>query len=140
MGDSTIYTQQDFFLHKYKDTGFFKIMRIAVNEFDCWDTLSQIVRVDPVMNIWSPNTFTPDGDNINDTFRPVVTGFNSYKLAILDRWGKIVFESNDPYEEWNGQIQNLGPQCPQGVYSWRLFILDFANSAIEKHGTILLYR
>ena len=62
-------------------------MRIAVNEFDCWDTLSQIVRVDPVMNIWSPNTFTPDGDNINDTFRPVVTGFNSYKLAILDRWG-----------------------------------------------------
>jgi gliding motility-associated-like protein len=140
MGDSTIYNQQDFFLHKYKDTGFFKIMRIAVNEFDCWDTLSQIVRVDPVMNIWSPNTFTPDGDNINDKFRPVVTGFNYYKLTILDRWGKIVFESNDPYEEWNGQIQNFGPQCPQGLYSWRLFILDFANSAIEKHGTILLYR
>ncbi|CAI8381965.1 MAG: Uncharacterised protein [Owenweeksia sp. TMED14] len=140
MGDSTIYNQQDFFLHKYRDTGNFIINRIAVNQYGCWDTLGIMIRVDPVMNIWTPKAFTPDNDGKNETFRPVVTGFLKYDLSILDRWGNIVFKSINPYEEWNGKIHNSGKKCPQDIYTWRLFVLDFANSPIEKHGTLLLYR
>ena len=140
MGDSTIYSQQDFFLHKYQDTGNFIIKRIAVNQFGCWDTLGQLIRVNPVLNIWTPKAFTPNGDGKNETFRPVVTGFNNYRLSIVDRWGNIVFESTNAYEEWNGKINNSGIECPQDIYTWRLFILDFANSPKQEHGMVLLYR
>jgi gliding motility-associated-like protein len=90
--------------------------------------------------IYVPNAFTPNGDGKNETFRPVVTGFNNYRLSIVDRWGNIVFESTNAYEEWNGKINNSGIECPQDIYTWRLFILDFANSPKQEHGTVLLYR
>ena len=140
MGDSTLYNQTNFFAHQYNDTGNFEVKRISVNEFGCWDTLGFWVRINPVLNIWSPTAFTPNGDGRNDAFRPFVTGFTKYNLVISNRWGQVVFQSQDANEEWNGQIQNVGSQSPQDVYSWHLFIVDFGDSPVEYTGTVVLYR
>lgn len=140
MGDSTLYTQTDFFAHQYSDTGNFEVKRIAVNQYGCWDTLGVWVRINPVLNIWAPTAFTPNGDGKNEFFRPFVTGFTTYHLVIANRWGQVVYESDDALEEWNGQLRNQGPPCPQDVYSWHLFIVDFGDSPVEYTGTVLLYR
>jgi gliding motility-associated-like protein len=69
-------------------------------------------------DIYLPNAFSPNGDNINDIF---LLTFNCeqvdyYNLQIFDRWGNLIFESNNKDKGWNGKYkeQNMNP----GVYPY----------------------
>lgn len=66
-----------------------------------------------------PNTFTPNGDGINDNFKlirhPLVTGF---QIRIFDRWGNKVFESTDAEFSWNGSDQFGGKELRTGVFAY----------------------
>ena len=140
MDDSTTYAQQAFVVHTYRDTGWYAVKMLAMNQFGCWDTLVDSVRVDPIYNVWSPTAFTPDGDGRNEGFRPVATGIKGYRLRILDRWGNVVFQSADPQAEWNGRVGNDGAECPMGAYLWSLFTIDYGDSPVEQQGVVLLIR
>ena len=86
-----------------------------------------------------PNVFTPDGDLINDFFRPVLSfAPNEYHLVISDRNGRIIFESRDFNEEWDG-TQN-GDHLPQGVYLWFLKVTGPSGKKISKTGTVAIIR
>lgn len=61
-----------------------------------------------------PNAFTPNGDNINETFKPVISATTNYSMIIANRWGAILFETNDTTEAWDGKFK--GSMCPEGVY------------------------
>jgi len=68
-----------------------------------------------------PNSFTPDGDEHNQTFAPVFTsGFDPYdfNMQIFNRWGEIVWETNDYRSTWDGTYNNT--KCPDGSYTWIL--------------------
>jgi gliding motility-associated-like protein len=70
-----------------------------------------------------PNTFTPDDDGYNETFKPIFTvGFNPYEydFFIFNRWGQIVFESHNSEVGWNGSYgSNHEIQIVQdGTYTW----------------------
>jgi gliding motility-associated-like protein len=69
--------------------------------------------------IYIPNTFTPDGNEHNQTFAPVFTsGFDPYdfNMKIFNRWGEIVWETNDCKLTWDGTYNNS--KCPDGSYIW----------------------
>ncbi|MBS1944649.1 MAG: CotH kinase family protein [Bacteroidetes bacterium] len=68
---------------------------------------------------FTPNAFTPNGDGINETWRPInnVVEMESYALHVFDRWGREVFTSTDPYQEWDGTCG--GKKVPPGVYGFR---------------------
>ncbi|MFZ1618131.1 MAG: CotH kinase family protein [Flavobacteriales bacterium] len=70
------------------------------------------------------NAFTPNGDGINDTWRPWnnVVDLDTYDLEVYDRWGRVVFSSTDPYTEWDGMAG--GKQVPFGVYAFRARMRD----------------
>lgn len=93
----------------------------------CCYTIKEIITV--------PNIFSPNGDGINDFFRPVIT-FSpiSYKLIITDRRRKTLFESDDYTESWNGTEK--GKQVPQDVYLWFLRILTPSGENISRTGTL----
>ncbi len=65
-----------------------------------------------------PNVFTPNGDNINDVYKSVNT--NNYvkevDMKIYNRWGKLIFETNDPDINWDGRYQENNKIVPSGVY------------------------
>ncbi|MDG5799681.1 gliding motility-associated C-terminal domain-containing protein [Marinilabiliaceae bacterium ANBcel2] len=61
-----------------------------------------------------PNTFTPNGDGINDEFRVEYQSLKSFRMEIYNRWGRKVYESNDPSQGWDGK--NGGSMSPPGVY------------------------
>jgi gliding motility-associated-like protein len=64
-----------------------------------------------------PNVFSPDGDFINDFFRPFPYKFiESIDLKIYNRWGQVVFETIDPKINWNGVNTTSGIACTEGVY------------------------
>ena len=92
-----------------------------------------------IENITVPNLFTPDGDNINDLFRPVLSFTpSSYHLIVSDRNGRQLFETRDHTESWDGS--HGGRIMPQGAYLWFLRVTTPAGKAVSRSGTITIYR
>ena len=84
-----------------------------------------------------PNTFTPNEDNVNQTFQPVFTsGYEplKYILYIYDRWGELLFESHNASVGWRGTYGTHGRIVEDGVYTWKIMYTDI-NS--QKEHTIL---
>ena len=71
---------------------------------------------------WVPNTFTPDGDQFNQTFKPVMySGFDpfEYEFLIFNRWGELIWETHNVSFGWDGSY-NDGMKSPDGIYTWKL--------------------
>lgn len=86
-----------------------------------------------------PNVFTPDNDLKNDLFRPVLTFKPSeYRLIISDRKGKIIFETDDFLEEWDGSFR--GAKVSEGVYLWFLRIVTSSGRSISRTGTVTVVK
>ena len=108
----------------YNDGGTFTITQTVVNEFGCTNTAEGQVSVSGSV-FYAPTAFTPDGDGLNDVWLPVVRGVSNYVLRITNRWGELVFETNDPEEPWLGQMGTDGQHyCPNGVYLYRAVYFD----------------
>jgi gliding motility-associated-like protein len=75
----------------------------------------------PELLFYVPNSFTPDGNEHNNTFQPVFTnGFDPYDfhLEIYNRWGELIFESSNHTEYWDGTYNNT--PCPVGSYAYKI--------------------
>lgn len=110
----------------YQAPGEYVISLIAINEFGCTDTNSQVVRITEPVLFYVPNTFTPDGKYFNDIFLPIMTqGFDpyQYRLTIFNRWGETIFVSQHPTKGWEGKYNGL--DVPDGTYIWQI---EFQNT------------
>ena len=87
-----------------------------------------------------PNAFTPNGDVINAIFKPTTmfVSSNDYLFQIYDRWGFIVFETNNVLEGWDGNLFS-GKYSPQGAYVYYLRYFDFYNNKFIKSGSLTLF-
>lgn len=91
-----------------------------------------------------PNVFTPNNDNNNDTFGPVIScnlNIVQYSLKIFNRWGQLVFESASPSDKWDGTRKN--EHLPADVYSWVMdadYIFDDQTRSTSNRGDITLVR
>jgi len=87
-----------------------------------------------------PNAFTPDGDGLNDLFKPQIDEHLSYEMLIFNRHGEVVFETKDPQKGWNGSFRNAEYYCPSGVYAVR-YSVDFGDNNIQEgFVTVVLIR
>jgi gliding motility-associated-like protein len=109
----------------------------------CKDTLCKELTIASVLEVFAPNSFTPDGDDKNDVWIPVVRGSDpkTYHLWIYDRWGVLVFESTDPDQAWTGNVLN-GGYYPEGdVFVWRMELKHRGDSRFEVfEGNITMIR
>lgn len=73
---------------------------------------------------WAPNAFTPNGDGINDTWQPWgnVIDPEGFELEVYDRWGQLMYASNNPRDGWDGTAG--GAQVPLGVYAFRAHVIE----------------
>jgi len=94
--------------------------------------------------IFIPNAFTPDNDGVNDSFLPLGQGFtaNQYRFTVLNRWGEVVFDTNDPETPWIGQDSSMGGEhfVPDGVYMYSVTALgshDLSSSTFRGYVTVV---
>jgi gliding motility-associated-like protein len=111
--------------YPFDQPGSYPVMLIANSTLGCSDTAYSYVEVLEELIYYVPNSFTPDGDIYNQTFEPVFTsGFDpfNYNFMIFNRWGEMIFESNDPTIGWDGSYTMNGNvhTCHSGVYTWRI--------------------
>ena len=99
-------------------------------------SLSNEVEVIPIMTIYVPNTFTPNGDGLNDTFGVVGEAIKNFSLVIYDRWGQKVFEAENVNLQWDGTFN--GSRVPQGSYSYIVLAQGLTGGRQTKKGTFNL--
>ena len=97
------------------------------------------IRINPETLIFVPNAFTPNGDGKNEIFFATAVGIKDFSLKIFNRWGEVMFETNDPSEGWNGMHPG-GKEAVQGVYTWTVFAKGENDKLIEKRGKLSLLR
>lgn len=109
------------------ETGQYEVMLITTSEFGCIDTTIQYVIVVPEVILYVPNTFTPDGDEFNQAWEIHIEGVDLYNfnLKLYNRWGELIYESNNPDEKWDGTYG--GVLVPQGTYTWTIEAKDLNN-------------
>jgi gliding motility-associated-like protein len=92
--------------------------------------------------IYIPNAFTPNGDDYNSTFTPIISlaEMSSYSLEIFNRWEQVIFESNDYRTGWDGKIKNSNHDAPQGIYLYQLKVNDGSGVQHVKRGMLNLIR
>ncbi|MBT3301148.1 MAG: gliding motility-associated C-terminal domain-containing protein [Bacteroidetes bacterium] len=85
------------------------------------------------------NAFSPNKDSINDYFSPMIQcEINDYVLKIFNRWGEMIFETNNAYEAWHGTFNNQ--PAPLGTYYYVMKIKSWKGKVYEKYGSVQLIR
>ena len=120
---------------------------VAVDSFDNNSAFSNIVCVDNCSDYNLPNTFTPNGDGFNDIFTPILPYrfIDHVDMKIFDRWGNVVFTTNDPMLNWDGIDTNTGKNASEGVYFYTCTVYEITVDGVRpfpqpKEGYIHLYR
>ncbi len=126
----------------YDMPGLYNVMLVA-NQGGCSDTAyTTILVVAPEVffpgTIQVPNVFTPDNDEINDVFEVQIANMIRFEIQIVNRWGNLVFESDDPQFKWDGTIS--GNPATEGTYFYRYSAVDLQEETFEGHGFVELRR
>lgn len=136
-------------LHYYQAEGEYDIQLIAENEHGCPDTLllPGVVQALASGLISFPNAFTPntiessggvyDAHSFdNDVFFPIHNGVEKYQLQIFNKWGELLFESNDVNRGWDGYYR--GTMAKQDVYVWKVRATFIDGQNVEQSGDVTL--
>lgn len=111
----------------------YNVQLVAFTDQGCSDTVMSVIEVDDRIIFYVPNTFTPDNDDFNEVFLPVFTaGFDpfDYNLLIFNRWGEVVFESNDATVGWDGTYGAESQEIVKdGTYIWKI---EFKETMSDK--------
>jgi gliding motility-associated-like protein len=131
----------EFPTHVYQDTGSYPVQLTVVSSFGCRDSIIKIIVIQDEYVVYVPNAFTPNYDGTNDVFLPKGTGIADYKLWVYDRWGELVFYSEDPHTGWDGRMHNHGSQIlQQDVYAWKLEVTNEKGEPRMFKGTVSLIK
>jgi gliding motility-associated-like protein len=141
-GDGTQSTEEQP-THAYTQEGFFDIRLIAQTTTGCSDTLTlkAAVRVIEAGEVLIPNAFSPDasgpgGTGKNDVFIPLLRNVTSFQMTVFNRWGELLFETNDLAKGWDGYYN--GKLCQQDVYVYKIKATLEDGSIITRVGDIHL--
>lgn len=112
---------------------------VRINFNECVITDFQNVYLTDQTAIQAPSAFTPNGDGINDEFRPIYMGIQRLNFfKIFDASGMEVFSTTSPFERWNGTMNGHTTLAPNGLYKWAVQYLDKDGNQQLKNGVVLL--
>lgn len=116
------------------------IYQVVKTEYGCADTTYKVLNIKPTWVVYIPNTFTPNGDGINDGFSAKGVGILQFNLQIFDRWGHKLFEANDINQHWDGTSKGSEEPIKQDVYVWKALVKDVFNRQHELTGHVSLIK
>jgi gliding motility-associated-like protein len=124
--------------HQYKKTGTYTACHVAINEYNCTDTVCEDIPIIINSLLDVVTAFTPNNDGVND--RAVVIGYGVDKMLfrIYNRWGQLMFESTDSDFGWDGKYK--GKDQPMDAYAYTLEATLFDGAKVRKSGSITLIR
>ena len=94
----------------------------------CEDSITKYLEIPSPVLIYVPNTFTPNGDESNPAFLPILNGLDDYdyQFTIYNRWGELLFKTSSIHQSWDGSYD--GKIVPDGTYVWRIELSKIENA------------
>jgi gliding motility-associated-like protein len=118
-----------------KNPGLYEVT--ATNE--CGSASDQIVIALGICKLYMPNAFTPNNDGLNEVFRVKDPSFiQAFSMVIYNRWGEVVFKTDDPHKGWDGKYKGL--QQPEGNYIWQISLTTKDGEKVSAYGSVVLIR
>lgn len=136
-------------IHTFTEVGTFDVELWVVDGNGCVDSVSHPVTITPIYDVTVPTAFTPDpnggsggtwdpNDLSNDIFYPFADHVDDFRMRIFNRWGELVFESDDIRRGWDGYYR--GQLSPQDVYVVQTWFRFVDGKQIEKLSDLTLFR
>ncbi len=114
--------------HDYKNNTTYDVKLTVINKFNCSkDTIVAVSEKSSEYRFYVPNSIIIGKDGPNNTFYPVVTMFTSFNMKIFNRWGAMLFETNEYKNHWDGRFK--GDFVPEGAYVYSIEIVDATKDA-----------
>lgn len=128
-------------VHQYTQEGVYDITLNMVNEYGCESTQTWplYIEVTKLVNIFVPSAFSPNGDGLNDEFTVVTRLITDFHIDIYDRWGKLIYATDDVNFAWPGADAS-GQPLPEGVYTYVINAVEWDNEKVKKAGSITIIR
>lgn len=119
----------------YDEPGTYYITLVAIDEKGCTDTIVKPIGIEEEWYIYVPNTFTPDGDRLNNTFRISTYGIQpDADISVFNRWGEIIFTASEITFEWDGTYN--GVYVNDGTYTYKIAFTTNSGRNRTIHGHI----
>lgn len=136
-GDNSTSTQENV-EHEFDGLGVYNGSLSVVNSLGCIDSVNFTVY--PPITIYLPNSFTPNGDGINDVFRVHGIGVLDYEIKMYNRWGSIVYHSKDINEVWVGEVSERMYYAQNEAYSYVITAIGYDTNSYTQKGVITVIR
>lgn len=109
------------------EAGVYPVTLYVTTEHGCVDSITKNIEVINDVILYAPNSFTPDGDEFNQTWNVHIQGIDiqSFHLQVFNRWGEMIFESHDESIGWDGTYK--GKVIQSGAYTWTVSARDKYN-------------
>jgi len=136
-GDLQTSTSKDI-THEYLLPGQYQVNLTQIDINGCKNTDRVLINIERFVNIVIPNAFTPNGDGFNDLFGIRQVAIATMDFQIFDRWGNLIFRTQDPQFTWDGTCN--GQPVPEGVYIYLLKGMSIFDTEINNTGDISVIR
>jgi gliding motility-associated-like protein len=125
------------FQYIFNPFGLYDVTLYAENDIGCWDTITKSIKIRPEHFIYVPNTFTPDGNRMNDFFSASTVNIAKLEVFVFNRWGENIFYSNKLDFQWDGTYNDA--PVPNGLFVYKIFYttLEGEDGEILGHVNVL---
>ncbi len=137
-GDDSLSVRRQ--IHRYDKPGTYPVAVELTNADGCTETVSQNVVVHEGLSVFVPNSFTPANDGVNDGWRAEGVGVESFHLLVIDRWGEVLFETDDMERYWNGSPRGEGLSHMNDLFIYMIEVQGVCEDFERLTGTIMLVR
>jgi len=121
------------------EAGEYEVQQLVISAEGCRDSITRTIKsISDLVELLVPNSFTPNGDSKNDTFKAVTYGIAELEGLIFNRWGEQIFQWKGANNGWDGRTN--GRMSPDGVYFYLITAKDTFQKDYEKYGSITLMR
>ena len=113
---------------------------ILQETFTCFDSTGQPRKIGPDVTVFVPTAFSPEGTGpkTNNKFMAVVNGEKTFHIELFNRWGELLWTTDDKFEGWDGKF--MGEEAQQDVYMWVVKVTAFDGEKYRYEGTVTLLR
>lgn len=141
VSDGTTVTGHANFEHVFgnQEPATYTVAQVVTSEHGCSDTTWRTIEVKEGFTFYIPNAFSPNGDGMNDVFKGTGIGIKDYVLLVFDRWGNLVFESNDLERGWDGTFKGEEVVL-EDVFVWKVNLRDERDKPHGFAGTVSLIK
>lgn len=122
----------------FEQAGVYPVSLVVKNAWGCADTMVRAIAIGSDVNLYLPNSFTPNQDSRNEVFRAKGTGIATFHLEVFDRWGEKLFDATDIRQGWDGSYK--GSPCKEDTYVWKASATDVNGKSRQLSGHVTLYR